>query len=1389
MYLRRPGIPLTICSAIVACFLGLSAPAQDPSWTLTGPAFSASVEELQAASAKVPAEKFMEATVLFERDAYIFDAEGRTTYEHSIVYRIETQAAVETWSETRSQWEPWYQNQPEIRARVIAPDGKVSTLDPKTITEGPANEDSQDTYTDERVRKAPLPGMTVGAIVEEETTVPDKQPFFSGGGVYRDVFSRGVPVIHSELLIDAPEKTRLQYRIHLLPAVKTTDTVTNGIRHLSFVQEYLKPRADSDITLPTHNLATPMIEFSTGESWSSVVAAYRQLAEAHIEPDKVKSLLPPGSSDRSATIERIVAKLHKDIRYTGIEFGEAALQPAPAAEVLKRHYGDCKDKAAFLVAMLRAAGIPANLALLDTGPGLDVNPDLPGMNEFDHAIVYVPAPAAGEPLWIDATADYSQVGTLPSADSGRLALVIADGTTTLTPTPEAKPEDDQLTELREVVMAEYGSAHITETSLTHGEIDASYRSDFGDAETREKKANLEKYAKDEYLAKSLSSVTHGEGKDLTKPFALKLEMVEAKRGNTLADDAAVAIPFSELFVRLPNWFKTDPRVEGEKLTPQQEDNQKRAVEARSTDYDVHPFTTEWRYTITPPAGFVLRALPENKTTPMGPASFTQHYETDQQGLIHAVLRVETAKPRYTVSEALALREAVLTSYKQDMIMVMFDQAGSKLLAAGKTREALSADRALIEHHPREGLHHAQIAYAFLQAGMGSKARLEAEQATKLEPNSSVGFKALGWICQFNDIGVQYARGFDWDCAVAAFKRALELEPDDSYTQINLAIIEEFDHDGERYTADAHLADAIRDYRAVKQKDKSVGDQYNDNILFDLLYSGKYQELLDEIDKLPSSAARQALAVSATVALEGGDKGVAAGLARADHLGVGAQERNSALSTAGNQLLHLRLYPEAAGILSAAIEGQNNSAAMAQQIAVFKQLTPWKHDFLPASDPRSPVQRMFMSVITGAFSEKMAGEILSRHAYGSDLEWQRNLEKVAESRGLLHTIATQSGLPANVLLDAIAGNMKITADGDDETGHRISVQSLGAKAEQFFVTREDGAYKVVADGSTLSESGNEVLYLLSAHREREAQSLLDWTRERVHKGGGDDPLSGSIFPRFWTVGDKPDPAAMQLAAASLVASNSRIKELLPAIREAWEKASNDDTRINLGLLLANAYAQTENGPELKTVASEILKKYPDSYEALRLAGAADGLLKDWKSWGDMLDAQLAKHPDDEFLLRLKVGFAETKGDFVLGRATEQALIDRGKAAASDYNDLAWMALFDGKIDADSAKSAQQATMLSKNSNFAELHTLACIYAAQGKNSEARDALLKAMATANLSEPNSEAWYGFASIYEQYGVNDAAVAAYKRVEKPEGRINPTSTYVLAQTRLKALSATAD
>ena len=1361
---------------------------QTPAWPLDGPAFSASVEDIQKAAAKVSPEKFVEATVLFERDTYTLDSHGRVTYRHSIIYRIETKGGVDDWAEISQRWETWYQKRPEIHARVIQPDSSVSQLDQKTITDGPASEGDDNVYTDARIRKVPLPGLSIGAIVEEETVLEDKSAYFDGGGVYRDYFSRHVPIVHSELIIDSAKELKLQYRTHLLPNIAVTDEVRDGVRHLKFVQGYMEAHQDSDIKLNTQIFLHPMIEFSTGESWAAVAGAYRQLAEGQIDPAKVKSLLPGESStSRMDKIQQIVSRLHKEIRYTGIEFGQASLQPQTATEVLKRHYGDCKDKAAMLVAMLRAAGIPANMALLDTGPGIDITPELPGMNQFDHAIVYLPADNQGNaPLWIDATAEYAQVGVLPSIDQGRLALVIADGTDALTMTPSPKPEDDVLTELRDVVMAGYGPAHITETSLTHGEVDAGYRSDFGGADTRKLKTNLETYAKNQYLAKALTSVEHGDGRDFSKPFMLKLDMAEAKRGNTLLDDAAVAIPFTSIFYRLPEWFRTDPNPSGDKLTPQQEEDQKKAVQARVAVYDVHPFITEWRYKITPPVGFVLRALPEDKNADLGPAKFTQHYEADAKGKITAVLRFDSVKEKYSLEEALALREAILAAYKQDMIVMLFDQAGSKLLAAGKFREALATDRALIEHQPTEALPHAQMASAFLKAGMGDRARSEAQEAARLDPKSKAAFVILGWVCQFNAIGIQHSHGFDWDCSAAAYKKAMELDPDDTNTAVNLAILDEYDHDGERYTTEARLSDAVNVLRALKDKNKPVADQYKDNLLFDLLYSGQFKELLQELEKLPSTVTRDAMGITATVAQLGGAAGIKAGIDRADHLSSGAQEKSSALVTAGNQLVHLRLYTEAAEIFSAGVEGQSNAAGVTQQIALFRQLTPWKKDYLPASDPRSAVQKFFLHLMTGDFSEQMASELLARHAYGSELEWSRNYEKIRESKGSFHLLAGRSGLPANVLLDLFAGNLKYSVQGDDQSGYKISMQSLGSKAQPYFVTREDGTFKIVSDGKTFSEVGNEVLYLLHAGKEAEARSLLDWMRDRLHKGGGDDPLSGPLLPRFWSVGDTGGPEAIQLAAASLLVFKPAIKPLLPSIRSAWEKATDDQKRLDLGLLLANGYAETEDGPALKAVSAEILARYPDSYEAIYLAGRADALLKDWNHWSQMLDTRIAKHPDDENLLHQKAYLAEEHGDFALARSTEQLVIDKGKATADDYNRFAWSALFDGKVDAEVVKDAQQASMLTNNSNFNILHTLACIYAFQGKTSEARELLLKAMSAENLSEPNSAVWYGFGSIYEQYGIKDAAIEAYRKVEKPEGPISSTDTYVLAQARLKALGA---
>ena len=139
-------------------------------------------------------------------------------------------------------------------------------------------------------------------------------------------------------------------------------------------------------------------------------------------------------------------------RYTRLHLHRPPHDPA---ETLAHKYGDCKDKATLLAVTLRAAEIPAYVALLNAASRLDVLPDLPGMGLFDHAIVYVPGSPA---LWMDATDQYARLGQLPINDQGRKALIARKETTAQVTTPESTSKDNLLLEYREINLSENGPA-------------------------------------------------------------------------------------------------------------------------------------------------------------------------------------------------------------------------------------------------------------------------------------------------------------------------------------------------------------------------------------------------------------------------------------------------------------------------------------------------------------------------------------------------------------------------------------------------------------------------------------------------------------------------------------------------------------------------------------------------------------------------------------------------------------------------------------------------------------------------------------------------------------------------------------------------------------------
>jgi hypothetical protein len=136
-------------------------------------------------------------------------------------------------------------------------------------------------------------------------------------------------------------------------------------------------------------------------------------------------------TDRRRQVNRLYRYVTDEIRYVGLELGEHRFRPFSADWVLAHRIGDCKDKAALLVALCGAVKIPARMVLLRTADEGPVAGSTAVLETFNHAIVYLPE----DEWWLDATAAGHDPTLPPSLDQGAAALVIDGGSSVLETTP------------------------------------------------------------------------------------------------------------------------------------------------------------------------------------------------------------------------------------------------------------------------------------------------------------------------------------------------------------------------------------------------------------------------------------------------------------------------------------------------------------------------------------------------------------------------------------------------------------------------------------------------------------------------------------------------------------------------------------------------------------------------------------------------------------------------------------------------------------------------------------------------------------------------------------------------------------------------------------------
>ncbi len=1329
-----------------------------------GAAFSASPHEVRNAAAKIKAQGDSSSTILNDEIFITIDEGNRIIRRQHFVYRVDSSDAMRWAGTVQALYSPWRQKKPDIRARVIAADGRVSMLDASVLSEAPAHDQRPDIYEDERVISGPLPSVGPGSIVEEEIVTEDTAPVFTAGIMQRLLVGYDDPMAHTLIELRAPIALNLRYKVRGPVSVNASQAQDNGFTTIRFEQVNVPAVEIPERDTPSDFEPVPAIDYSTGASWNAIAAAYYNQIAAALRSAEASALLEGTSGLKGdALVRRIATNLHRRIRFTGLEFGTSAIIPHPAGETLKSGFGDCKDKAVVLVSALKAAGIPAKIALLNTRGDDDVSPELAGLGVFNHAIVYIP----GNPgMWIDATAEYYEPGDLPWPDQGRLALLIGPDTRNLIRTPINQPAQNANIHRGEYYLPEYGSAKIVDSFESNGAPAAGLRSQYGhEDETQKARDSLEYYARTRFLSQGAPKMQHTRGDDLTQPFRLKLTIEQARSGSSSLKSARVAINPENLFWGYQGYVFF-PEVTAASGPPE--------WKLRKNDIEIQPFVTDWHYRIVPAPGFGHPVLPKDVDRPIGPAKLVQHYQLNPDGSVEFFWHFDSVKARYTPAEVQALQHDVNELLSINSIEIAFQENGALLLSQGKLREAFAYYGEQVRRNPNNAFYHMNVASTLLDAGFGEQARNEGTRATQIDPENANAWAELGFILRHDTVGRNLHLGFNLDDSIGAYRKAIELDPHQWRSYADLALLYEVNASGERYGPGASLDDTVTVLRKLVKLDTGRREEYTNQLLYALFYGNRWNEVLQTAASLPGSPTREAIVLAAIAARDGSQ----AAVSEAERRDSNSYARGKALLAASVLLVKSRRYTPAVALMNAALPGQDDPSQLRARIELTRKVRPSTELLLSAENPQRVVQDYLLVLLNPNSQLADYTRLVAVDPADEKQEFKKSMEEGLRLRSDL----TSQGAPLSVAQDMTLANLQMFTEGDEALGFRIRVVSSTNDARVALISKRNGHYVIVGMTDYVAMVGDEVLRRIAGNDLKGAKLWLDWTREEVKANAGDDPLGGPVFPRFWSRGDQLDAAKMRMAALSLLVGSSEIRQYLPDLT-GFRASADAATADKVDLLLAYAAYILKDWKLYHDVAVRLLAAHPNSDFALGTAVSAAIYSHDWYLGQKAIAGRLSRIPNDPEAIRNAAALAEGKGDFAQARNVLRPLIDSRQATMNDINSYTWDGLFIGAVSDDDIAVMEQAIASKKRNSFGEIHTLACLYAVKGKTKEARDLLIRVMDLQGIEQPDEAIWLGFGLIAEQYGLKDVALSLYRQVQAVP---DPTagSAYNLALLREKLM-----
>jgi cellulose synthase operon protein C len=390
------------------------------------------------------------------------------------IYFIGSDAAVDAHRVSSIRYSPGKEELRVVRARLWKQDGAV--FDAQDLGDRDLADNDVSMYYDMRSHQLRFAGLERGDVVELEYSLTPSQRAAGSNGYFGELVlfaGRGPAQLKRYVLIAPAAQKIFVHAEKIAPAVvgsrDATRTYVWEARSVAALPR--EPRS------PGITEISPYVHVSTVGDWKQLGLWYADLVRPQFALDQtleseLARVIKAARNEREkiAAIQEFVLR---STHYVALEFGIYSYKPYPVAQIYARRFGDCKDKASLMIALLRAAGIEAEIALVRTRSLGDVASAPASIALFNHAIVYIPK----YDLWLDGTAEYAG-RELPLDDQGALALTVnLSGSAQLRHVPMSRAADNYTRHVIRASLSQAGEIQFTGSTVTRGEDAPGLRHD------------------------------------------------------------------------------------------------------------------------------------------------------------------------------------------------------------------------------------------------------------------------------------------------------------------------------------------------------------------------------------------------------------------------------------------------------------------------------------------------------------------------------------------------------------------------------------------------------------------------------------------------------------------------------------------------------------------------------------------------------------------------------------------------------------------------------------------------------------------------------------------------------------------------------------------------